>query len=241
MKKILFFIICFVLLVSCKQEYKGSLSVEYISNDELSNIDILHPYKNDIYIIYSYKDSIPYISSEDSLFRIRLSEDAFILYYNSSLFRNIAFIIFVEKGEYKVFTSNRILKADICHLNKYALLLRMEENVEPTLKRNNYFLLSNPILERLTNINILSEGAYWLPRDSINPELIRIIDLSIQDSIYNGKIYLKGVLNTKQFIDSIEIKKNQFIVSDSFEKLQWDNIKVIQNREINQKTVHREQ
>lgn len=143
------------------------LQPEQICIKDFPKTEILKHLKDNIYSFTFIEDSIPYIDGEDSLFQIVLKDKTSILYYNSSLYQNTAFIILgdLECKEFKLFRTNTIIKASAYYLDNKNVLFEIEEFIHPLISQNSYFILT-PLLsesDEIPNISLLSKGSYWLP------------------------------------------------------------------------------
>lgn len=246
MKKIIFYslILCYIFQIGCKDatlvNKMERLQPEQIFIKDFPRPEILKHLRDNVYSFTFIEDSIPYIDGEDSLFQIVLKDKTSILYYNSSMYRNTAFIILgdLDGKEFKLFTTNTIMKASAYYLNNKNVLFEIEEFIHPLISQNSYFLLP-PLLsesDKIYNISSLSKGSYWLP-DSTGV-FSEFIDVHLQDSVSNSSIYIKGLLKGDYIIDSVMVRDRGFIISDYLRKLQWDSINILQSQIINQQIIH---
>lgn len=187
-----------VTLFSCSSNFTLTCRYPtYVSCEDFPKYEFIKPFNKDIYVLTFKEDTLPYLISTDSLFKVDLGGDLFCMYYNNSLQKNTGYILWGESHGSKmhILTSNHISSINAFVAHDYNILRVEEENVSfgaPRTVITNYLLFSNSsdtvkALTLLTNTYSLLDTSKILLEDMICfPQIIvhGVVDtLSIEFAI----------------------------------------------------------
>ena len=207
----------------------NQLQSEYLSIDKLSEWDFIKAKENDLYIFSFTEDSLPYIITEDSLFKIDVSDEMYVLYYNCSLLRNTGFIIYgtYNNREIHLIQTGLILSCE-AHMVNQELLLKIVENLYvfafdyPRVINTNHLLFSLKTHSLQDDLSVLSEA-------SVLQDTMKI---QLQVGLSENNIFVNGVQDGKQVNSVIKIEENGFAIPKQEENRQWNNMKVFERKKI---------
>ena len=238
MSRILMITCCF-LFSMCFHKNKANetveyLSVEYIPEKKLLEWNFITPTQHkDIYKFLFKEDSLPYVASVDSLFKIDINGDMYILYYNCSLLRNTGFILYgmYKDTEVQVIQTGQILLCEVYLIDRKPLL-KIIETVDadfenPITLKTHYLLFSSQTHSLHGSLSALSYASFLQDTSKIE----------LKDSISDTEILLRGVQDGKKVVYDIDIEKNDFAISQQ-ESILWNDMKVLEKDVVYSQTMH---
>ncbi|MDP4196982.1 MAG: hypothetical protein Q8940_18165 [Bacteroidota bacterium] len=217
---------------------KQQLKPEYVPIDKYPEWKFISKINEYGFSTFNFvEDSVVFRPANDSLFSIKTNDDIFILYFNTSFWRNTGFIIYGSQKLKKAYLiqTNGIYynKTDVKYLSNDNILLRITEVVDPPIfgdipyeLRNNYLLFSAKDLTLPSNITVISEI-------DVNHKS----HVQITDSLFDNYIALKGKLEKKQIVDTLKIENRNFISSKSLSNYMWEDRKILGKGEISQQDI----
>lgn len=227
MKKILFITSIFhsiIVLLSCTSSPTLTCKyAKYVSNEELSKYEFIKQFNKDIYALTFKEDTLPYLISTDSLFKIDLGGDSFCLYYNNSLQKNTGCVLWGEfQGDkMHILTFNHISSIDAFVAHDYNILRVEEENISfgaPRTVKTNYLLFSksNDTVKALT----LLANTYTLLDTS---------KIVLEDEFRFPQIIVHGVIDTLAVEFAITITGDFTIPSNDCPKI-WNLRPIVEKK-----------
>jgi hypothetical protein len=204
------------------------LQPEYLSVNKLHEWDFIKAKGNDLYAFSFREDSLHYVAT-DSLYKINVNDEMYILYYNSCLLRNTGFIIYgtYKNREVHIIQTGKILSCEACIINQ-KLLLKTVENLyvfafdNPQVLNTDYFLFSLITHSLQDDFSVLSKASV----------LLDTLKIQLQTKLSGNMIFVNGIQDGKQITCTVKIEENNFVIPKRGKRMKWNDWHVFERKKI---------
>ncbi len=245
MKAIIYNVILFCLFSCTSTENKSDewRSINAIHPTEeylLNELKIIKPFKKNIFTLNIKNNNIPYVNMMDSVFYVKVNDDDFIMYYNSSMVNDAGYLLYgsFKNKMIKYINTEYIIDSKILINNRY-LILKLTENINnyPIVLRTSYFCVSRLKFSNLNYVSFISESNFLYPNKE--KKMTNVNDLEINSLLIDNFISIKGIVNEcVNFSDTIKINDGNFEISPKLKNIIWNNNNsILQNFKIIKDTI----
>ena len=191
--------------------------------EDLSEFKFFKPFKDDIYILAFQEDTLSLLWGSDSVGKIDIDSNRFVLFYNSELLKETGFVIWGDKRNRTVhiLQTGRQYYME-CFKSTDKILLRIVEDIADLLNPPLYkviYVLPSFDYEASNTIKILSSSFVLLGESGVE----------ISDSLVSNQIVVKGNYDDMQIDDVIKIKED-FELPECLDSCYWCEIKLFEKK-----------
>lgn len=218
----LFFLACLYSVFPNSDTTNRQLSKKNVPVEYLLEWDFVKHFKDNIYSLSFYEDSLPYVSGIDSMFVFHVDKGGFCMYYNCSLLKNTGFIIYGDsrKKYVHIIKTGLIISMDVFYVNNRLFMRLIDEDDvfpfgTPIVTKTNFFLVSFEN-DTISQVSVLSNASALLDDTKI----------ALKDNLSYPEITIDGYVNELPVNFVITIS-DEFIMPKQINCHTWNGTSII--------------